>query len=191
MEYRFKHFNAGLTFIELIVVMSIFATLSGVVLFKFTNFTTNVSLQNLAHQIALQIRTAQSDAVSGKKLNLVSSSIPSYGVYFNKITSSKFIYFVDRNNDGTYDGSIPCNTAGTECLDEININTGDKISDLCVTTSSSTQCLSSLVITFTRPFHDAYINQDKSILNAEIKIESPKGNIKSIRISSIGQISIE
>jgi prepilin-type N-terminal cleavage/methylation domain-containing protein len=58
--------NKGMTFVELIVVLGIFAAISSTVLFNYRDFSSNVALQNLAQDIALQIKRAQTDAVSGK-----------------------------------------------------------------------------------------------------------------------------
>src|SRR6187551_3624134 len=91
--------NRGMTFIELVVVIGIFATIAGVVLFNFTGFSTNISLNNLAQDIALRIKNAQSEAISGKfAAGFVSPIVPSYGVYFDTTTAAGmtgFKYFAD------------------------------------------------------------------------------------------------
>lgn len=87
-----------MTAIELVVVMGIFAAISSTVLFNYRDFSSNVALQNLAQDIALQIKQAQTDAVSGRIPVLAPSSFqgepsnypllipldwkPSYGVAF-------------------------------------------------------------------------------------------------------------
>jgi prepilin-type N-terminal cleavage/methylation domain-containing protein len=58
--------DQGMTFIELIVVMGIFAAISSAVLFNYHDFSANAALQNLAQDVALQIKQAQTEAVSGR-----------------------------------------------------------------------------------------------------------------------------
>lgn len=54
-----RHSSHGFTLIEFIVIISIFAVMAAVALFNFKGFRSNVSLNNLAHDIALTIRQAQ------------------------------------------------------------------------------------------------------------------------------------
>lgn len=51
--------HKGFTLIEFIVIISIFAIMAAVALFNFNGFRSNVSLNNLAHDIGLTIRQAQ------------------------------------------------------------------------------------------------------------------------------------
>ena len=51
-----RTYNQGLTFIELIVVLSIVSVIAGVILFKFSDFSNNITLQNLSQDIALRIK---------------------------------------------------------------------------------------------------------------------------------------
>lgn len=86
--------NAGMTAIELVVVMGIFAAISSTVLFNYRNFSNNVALQNLAQDVALQIKRAQTESVSGRLPILSGNQLlesgnllptdwkPSYGVAF-------------------------------------------------------------------------------------------------------------
>ncbi len=142
----------GMTFVELIVILGIFGAVAGTVLFNYRDFNGNVGLQNLAQDIALQIKRAQTDAVSGKTPNLSTDQeaiigtlipptwTPSYGVAFDYADHSKsfFLYF---NKDGfsqhfedledeTYSG--PCGSVpDSECLEEITITSGDFIDLVC------------------------------------------------------------
>lgn len=89
--------NDGMTFIELIVIMGIFGAISATVLFNYGAFSSNVKQQNLAQDIAFQIKQAQTDAVSGRLPILFAPSEqasnqanllpfdwrPSYGVAFS------------------------------------------------------------------------------------------------------------
>ena len=83
--------NAGMTYVELIVVLSIFAIMSGVVLFNYGTFQARVQIKNYANDIAMQIVQAQKDAMGGKMPANGSfpSGKPSYGVYFPGIGINK------------------------------------------------------------------------------------------------------
>lgn len=206
MKFKNLKFNAGLTFIELIVVIGIFAALSGIVLFNFTGFSTNISLQNLSNQIALQVKKAQTDAISGKNPTLFtglstldeSPVRPSYGVHFDAGTPNKFKYFMDLDNDRFYDSGL-CDSqvqSNSECINDITIQTGDTVTGIAVDNYSgaSNPCRSVVDITFKRPFPDAYFateNGSESVPNAGIEITSPKGTKKTIIVSSPGQIEIK
>src|SRR3989344_4278539 len=118
--FKFLHFNKacpakpwrsrGFTFIEMVMVITIFTIISGVALFNFGDYSDSISLQNLAHQISLEIVQAQRDAISGRNAPQFDPDRPSYGVAFSSSPScvqdfpceSKFIRFADIDNNGKY-----------------------------------------------------------------------------------------
>ena len=51
--------NRGFSLIEMIVVIGIFAMLSGLVFSNYSDFNVSASLDNLAHRVALLVREAQ------------------------------------------------------------------------------------------------------------------------------------
>ena len=186
--------NRGMTFIELIVVIGIFATITGVVLFNFTGFTTSISLQNLANQIALQLKKAQTEALSGTGGGaLFGTNRPSYGIHFETANPSHFYYFADIDNGGVIDSTAFCPGANSECLDDITIQTGDTIINLA---ASNCPLNTGLDITFQRPFPDAIFHEDGIIQSPQpskigIEIKSSKGTKKTILVWSTGQIEIK
>lgn len=192
--------NGGMTFIELVVVIGIFATIAGVVLFNFTGFSTNISVDNLAQDIALRIKNAQTESISGKFApGFAAPLVPSYGVHFDVSSPSVFTYFADLDNDGFLTGASACGTAGAECLEQISIQTGDRIQALCVNEGSGfPNCgisVNDLSVTFKRPFPDAIVStlslpNRTSISDVEIKIVSPKGKEKVITVWPTGQVSV-
>src|SRR3989338_5082429 len=102
-NYKLKIVNscrrqAGFTFIELVMVLTLFGILSGIVLFNFNSFSSSISLQNFAQDIALQVKQAQSNSISGKaSFSFLPPNVPSYGVYFDITKNSEFIIFADYN----------------------------------------------------------------------------------------------
>lgn len=157
LHHTKKKAKKGMTFLELIVVLGIFGAISATVLFNYSDFSTNVHLQNLAQDIALQIKRAQTDATSGKTPTLSGAQIqnsnvlvpsdwtPSYGVAFNTDTlPNSFIYYFNAGYQDTgfedFDdmaaGSYASGDCGgvepqSECLDEISITSGDSIDLIC------------------------------------------------------------
>lgn len=201
--------QSGFTVVELIVVITIFAALTSVVLFRFSDFDENIKLQNLAQQIALQIRRAQTAGSQGEVPPVITPSnwVPTYGVYFDTSAPplQTFTYFVDLNSDGDsgyqlYSGTGNC-TQKEECLAEISIATTQEIEKLCVNLKNDNKSIDDcytvdeLHITFTRPSLEAVIkteDENLTVNDAEIIISSPKLERKRmITVWPIGQISVE
>ena len=194
--------NQGFTFIELIMVIVIFSIFSGVVMFNFGDFSDSISVQNLAQQIALEIKQAQSASVSGKNptaflsdscpgsllLKTNESCRPSYGVYFDASLSQnkQFIYFQDLNNNNIIDDDnlsanqlvvIPReNYISAVCFDE----------DAC-----SVDNTNSVSITFIRPFPTAHFSES-GVSSVKVVVKSPRSDAtRTITVTSLGQISVK
>jgi len=145
--------NRGMTYVELIVVLSIFSVMSSIILFNYNKFQAKVDIRNLANDIALKIVQAQKEAMSG--VLPVQTPIdpwkPSYGVYFNLNDEKSFVYFTDLDQNGSYDNSL-CPSDIEECIDKINITKGNKISKLNVFYQNGTsQSINEMTLIFTRP----------------------------------------
>lgn len=208
--------SKGMTSLELIVVISIFAILASTVLFKFSTFSSGLALDNLAQDIALRVKQAQTNAISGQypKLNTVgtvqtppdSTWKPSYGVYFDKTgtNNKQFVFFFDRNNS-VFSGNkiiddvapgVSCGIGDSECLDKITINTQEYISDICIGATCGTVNHASVV--FTRPFPDAVVTYNTggsdiiATSDLKIKIKNNDTNVttKVITVTPLGQISV-
>lgn len=209
---KIKTKNHGLTFIELIVIVGIFAVLSGIVLFNYAGFNTNITLQNLSQEVALKIKQAQTYSLSGSFPYLFENeSRPSFGVYFDITKPDSFIIFADVDNNGYFEiGDSTCGLTsvviGNECLEKINIQTSDRLNELCLNTKNPDQStricdgsINNLIVTFKRPFPDALIkaaNASDELSNdltsdASIQVMSSKGKTKNIILWSTGQISVE
>ncbi len=79
--------EAGFTIIELVVIITIFAIMSSILLFNFKGFNKNIERNNLAQDIALLIRKTQSYGVSSSTINggilTDTTTLPSrYGLLF-------------------------------------------------------------------------------------------------------------
>jgi len=173
--------NAGITLIELIVVLGIFSVISAILVFNYSNFRTNISIRNLAQEVGLAIRKAQAFATSVRGVDLSQTNTrnyPGFGISFqvgtpivkNNVADEKeFILFTDIVREGDtqannlYDAPVT-GTCGTvqesnECLEKFNITSSDKISRLCTYSYGGTEdCSRTRVnVVFKRPNPDAVI----------------------------------
>lgn len=215
LSYRLTY-QTGVTLVELVVVIAIFAIVSSVLLFNYSNFSTNVSIRNLSQDLALTIRKAQTYATSVQGVSTAGGgarSYPAYGISFSLDTNGgvyqpnkkKFVLFVDTvdPNMGApnkqYDAGSTCGTPseGDECLESYSIESADSIVSLC---SDATGCIStgSFDVSFHRPSPDAIIcyKSDFSarcsstvISYLDIVLESAQGTRRTVSVWNTGQIS--
>jgi len=182
--------NDGFTLLELIVSISIFVIVSTVVLANYSKYSGRVSIENLAHEIAISIRQAQVFGQNIREFGAGSNQFPSYGVHFDSTNKNSFVFFADVNGNKKYD-SPDCVSVGTECIERFIIQTGSSISDLCGDTVCSRD---SLDVTFTRPDPDAYILSNGAgspHSTGDIVVTTNKGESKKVVVSAVGQISIK
>lgn len=192
---RFSHRDGGFTVIELMVTVAIFVIIYSIVLVKNSEFNSSVRLTNLAYEIALQIREAQTFGVSVKEFGTGPSSTfdLGYGVYFDESLPTSFLLFADT------DKNIQRKTDGTEDIDQLNIEGGNRINKFCATPKSSPEVCSDtgildwLTVVFIRPIPDANIRTSAAIgyESARIEVSSQGGATRTVNIESTGQISIE
>lgn len=188
--------NGGMTYVELIVVLSIFAVLSTVSIYNYGIFESSIDIKNLASDIALQVVQAQNSSLNGLlppagyNYDPVDWK-PAYGVYFDISTPKQFIYFVDLSNSTNgYDIGEDLNTfsivKGNNYISRI-----DKCNnDVCA------ESISSLSITFRRPdsgaiFSDAGGARLDDFDYAQITVASPKEKIiAKIKLYPSGRVQI-
>lgn len=193
-------YKKGFTLVELLITIVIFVMLTGVVLFNQNKFDSTILLKNLAYDIALTIRQAQTYGVNVKE-SQISGEFTSYGVYINIEENKKIIFFSDlsTSKDGRFsDEDTTCspNDINSECLQKYTLKRGNYISKLCVPdTDGSCLEVGELTINFVRPNPDAYIYVDDDLNNkkyAEIELSSSDGSSKSsIVVTSVGQIYVK
>jgi prepilin-type N-terminal cleavage/methylation domain-containing protein len=214
-----KRAQAGVTLIELIVVIAIFTVVSGVLMFNYSDFNTNVSIRNLAQEIALSVRKAQTYATSVQSIDaakISTTTYPAYGISFRTDTTAEpsdrmsdmrqFILFADipRNNgptgDRLYEYIDTCGTPSedNECVESFNITSADRIVAICTDLDGGKCDAEEVNVMFKRPSPDADICvvqsgacQDPLPSYVKIKVESPKGIQKVISVWNTGQISVQ
>lgn len=174
--------QSGFTLIEMMVVVAIFAIVASILLFNYSSFNSDVGVRNLAEEIALSIRQAQTYATSVRTMpgtnDITSDTYPAYGVSFSvdatgthtyDPTNSGFTLFADvaPNNDGITnnlfdnDGTV-CGTpaVGQECLQTFALTDGNTITSICTDVPTANSCLTTtgtVNVVFHRPDPDAQI----------------------------------
>ncbi len=197
MKKLFK-ISRGFTLIELMVSVGIFVLITGLVMAKYGNFNNGILLTNLAYDVALTIRTAQSYGLNVQSkgttnLNYSDNFDGVFGVHFDT-NSSSFILFADSvigpNGNGRYDSG--------EALSTTNIKGGSKVSYICAGNTANCRERVKLDITFKRPEPVAKITGtssgnaiEQNNTYAEVHVSSRDGVTKVITISSIGQIAVK
>ncbi len=185
-----------MTYVELIIVLSIFAVMSSIVIFNYGTFQGKVDIKNLASDIGLQIVDAQKSSLAGlipTQAPTVSPWKPSYGVYFNPASDNKsFIYFADLNDNSFFDNS-PCTG---ECIEKIAITKGNSIAGLHVfyQNDPTAHPLTDLTLTFIRPNSGTIIKSSTSFTSVisyvEINITSPSAVTSTIDVYPSGRVQV-
>ena len=166
-----------MTIVELLVVLAIFAIISGITMVDYSSFKSSASLNNLANDISISIRKAQSYAIGARGNS--GSFDDGYGVHFSTDNDSLFTIFTSSDNN---------------TIETLNINSGDKISGFIIGDETGEQ-VGDLDINFIRPNLDAtfsFNGASGNISNIGIILSNQKDSRhKIIKVTSTGQISIE
>ncbi len=214
-KYRKSFLSKGFTLVELLVVISIFVVTTSMVIFNYNDSKTNVTLNNLAEDIALSVRKAQVYATGVKAVRgLSSTTYPGYGVHFSvhpmqlpfEGNSKSFIFFADYDSSGkgVYNQvSASCDGSSiNECIEVLTINGSDQITGICgdvaVCEDTTTSPYPSVDITFARPNPEAHFcfkPEPSAVCSTNIskiilKIKSVSGQEKIVSIWNTGQISV-
>ncbi len=185
--------------VEFIVIISIFAIMAGIALFNFSGFNTTVSLNNLAHDIALTVRQAQVYGISATEADANSTQIR--GVYFPYGTNgyeSTFTIFVDVDTPIDFTSSMSPEveySSGVDVdVDTVAITTQDYIASIATGSSPAlaTPCTAEVVIAFMRPDPDPIIMCGLvPAAFARITVRSVNGNNEQfINVWPTGQITV-
>jgi len=179
---------------ELVVVISIFVIISGMILADYPGFSERVALERTAQEIALSMREAETLALSVRESAPGSGTFAGYGVHFSSASPREYILFVDLPvgpglpGNGVYDGV-------SEEIDHFFIEKSPQIVDICVNTETSPpgNCSVSFVdIVYLRP--DPTITITSNLgghPEFSVMVQTPRRNYSKEIIAWItGQIEI-
>ncbi len=183
--------SRGFSLVELLVTISIFVAVTGVVLINFPSFSSHIALDNLAHEVALAVRQAQVFGSSSREFGTGSGIFLSRGAHFDRTQNTTFLLFADADGNDLYSGE-------SELEEMFTIGQRNYISGICgfVTSASNCTVLDTVDITFMRP------NPEPTILGSvggsgapysyvTITVSSSAGNTRNIAVWSNGQIAIQ
>lgn len=182
---------------ELLVVTGIIIILTGIVLSNNAKFGGMITLRNLAYDIALTIREAQTYGISVRKFGSGAGTFGSgYGIHLRSASPTSYILFADRDADGHYGGCADPAAVTCELADSYDISRGFYVADLCFTPGGGVETCGQdkLDMVFRRPEPDAEIRvNDGAALNerARIVICSPRADKIYVLVEATGQISVE
>ena len=190
--------DRGFTLVEMIVVISIFTIMTGVVLANLPQFRERTALQLVAQKMAITIREAQ---VYGVGVKSFGTEFPSHGIYFyptigasNNLKS--YVLFADdpsSSNNNKYD---PPNEKVTQydLTGTVEIQT----IETCSSSSSCTPQAGGMNIVFDRPKTEANFTDPSSgapissASYANIIIVSNRSlETRTIQVWNTGQISVK
>lgn len=122
--------NSGFTLIEMLVVLAIIVIITGIVIFNTSLERQNSALLRSAQKLSLDLRRAQSFALSSKVFK--TSGVPcGWGAHFNGIGSDNYIIFADLAvNQNCSDRDFIRAANGSEDFETINLESGITVSGL-------------------------------------------------------------
>jgi len=187
----------GFTLIEMITVLAIFMLISGVVIFNYGKFRNDTILTNMAYEVALSIREAQIYGVSARTAesgNTPSFEIP-YGIYL-KEGSNQYYLFADIVEDSKFSGDTCSDPMGDTCVTPYTLQRGVLISDIDISTdSSSCDLKNSVSVLFKRPNPEPIITPGGANVDdisfVQITLTAPDGVTKRyVAIYNNGQVAV-
>ncbi len=195
----------GFTLLEMVISIAIFAFLTAFLVAKYGSFNQGVLLTNLAYDVALTIRNAQSYGLNVKSLPTSDSNYSdqfntAYGVHFSAVSpnNNNMIFFADLNNNQSYDSSPT-----DEKISVSTFKRGFVIDRICAVGTTgfcdNNLTMNSLDITYKRPDPDAVIlavwtsggapaRTNSAIIS--LRSGNDSANLKMIKVSSVGQITV-
>jgi prepilin-type N-terminal cleavage/methylation domain-containing protein len=202
MKKFISHCSRGFTLIELIVVIAIFSVITAISLFNQGKLNSTILVTNLAYEIALSVREAQTYGVGVRADGTGGNFEGGYGISFDMSRPNDIILFTD---------TVTANhlvDAGEEVSHMMVQNQrGNQIVALCRGNANNPKCVSgsdnsvkTLNIIFRRPNPEAIFlsvdNNDQTSDDAAgpayIVVNTPAGdNCRVIIVEKTGQIRVD
>lgn len=162
--------RSGFTLVELIVAMGIMITIMGITLSNRPDAISRLALADEVSSANLLLRQSQ---LQGSSINSLDGTYGGAGVYFDRATSTKIIFFKDRVDQsiesalGVGDG-VYSQVNSLEFSNSLSLTRRNHVAKLCVSMSTSTLLcneqntvpVQNLTVSFNRPSVEAniYIN---------------------------------
>ena len=185
----------------LMVVILIFVMITGVTIFSYGKFNSSISIQNLADDIALSVRRAQSYAIGVRGYD--DSFSGGYGIHFSpkvldsgqeyKGSNKSFVLFTDlgttsdsKDNKYNYPSSYSgCGnpTSENECIEILNILSTDEISSITVVSEGGDVKVpdsGSVEILFYRPNPEPVFCYRSDVTHSSCDLDSSISGIKIV-----------
>ena len=187
-EFRNQTVSSGFTIVEMLVVLAIIITITGVTLTGQSSFNKTFTVANTAYDVALTLRSAQNFGISSRSVGGSISNI-GYGIHIQRVPSiNVFTLFADTDPAPDVNnchrlpigGSTAPNAQSGDCIYDIdndtdinndtkikdyNIENGVFISDFCALMPGGWTCaktsdmsLQALDIVFSRPNSEPFIH---------------------------------
>ncbi len=166
----------GFTIVELVVVTSIIALMSTLVMANYRVGGKTLALQRSAYKLTQDLRGAQEMAMSAQE---VSGSVPyGFGIYFDQTSPEYYKLFADLDGDKAWDGE-------GENIEIFQLEKEVQISGLSPTSAFS--------IVFTPPDPIVWINGVSSGAESRINLslKDGSGEQRTVFINTAGLITIE
>ncbi len=197
---RRRSAHSGFTLIELLAVTGILVIISSIVLANNAAFGGAITLRNLAYDMALSIREAQTYGISVRKFGSGAGEFGAgYGIHVEITNPNTYIIFADIYPSGVGNGVY--DSGQNESVEALTIRGGYRIVDICATPIvggelcySGNPALTRIDMLFKRPEPDAYvrINGGATVYRgSRVIIQSPRGNRVAVLVESTGQISVQ
>jgi prepilin-type N-terminal cleavage/methylation domain-containing protein len=204
-------YNRGMTLVELLVVLAIFVIVSSLIMFDYGGYKSSISLENLANDIALSIRKAQSYAIGVAGSG--ASFTYAYGVHISTAqepvtapqygSNKSFFAFTDVSGDRMYeqdgDSDAVCSVGGVtqynECSEKLSITSDDQIEAIYLNGDTNPVVTGGGIdIVFLRPNPDAYFcyrsDPSHTTCDAPINISNVKIKISNIRSKTVKYVTV-
>jgi prepilin-type N-terminal cleavage/methylation domain-containing protein len=184
----------GMTTFELIVVIAIIGILTSISVAQYRNYEQQNALANLARDIALTVRLAQSYGLNVRGQGGGDNFQMSYGVSFNEASPTEYFIFRNSNRRNAY-------VNGGVLLERLTLGGGYRIQNVCLTDGLGDDCWNTgagggneIDIVFDRPKPDAFFFFDggqSNYTHVTITLTDPKGTTKDIIVRTTGYVSVQ
>ena len=171
-------FSAGFTLIEMLVVIAIIIIIMGIVIFNVGTERQNSALLRSAQKLSLDLRRAQSFALSSKVYK--TAGVPcGWGLHFNGAGSTSYVIFADlASSADCSDRDFIRAGNGSEDFEVVNFEAGNTVDSLSNNLSD---------VIFTPP--DPIVNFTPGQTSASIILINKNGATRLISINKTGFIS--